>query len=183
MSNEDPNAPVTPIPSRRSPRQGVGGSPMGSTISIVLAVVAVVVGFLILNNITDDGPSASGGVETPVGSAPENTATTNSALENTTTSTTAPVLVTAGATVVVANASGVAGAAGRMTDELTGLGVALSTDANGRYTKLDPYTGAQLALGKRIQRGDVGEDAARRMKCADQIFALRQIHGGLAADR
>ena len=33
-------------------------------------------------------------------------------------------------------------------DEETGLGVALSTDANGRYTFLDPYTGAQLALAE-----------------------------------
>ncbi|HKA69631.1 MAG TPA: phosphoribosylformylglycinamidine synthase subunit PurL [Actinomycetes bacterium] len=31
-------------------------------------------------------------------------------------------------------------------DESTGLGVAVSTDGNGRYTRLDPYTGAQLAL-------------------------------------
>jgi phosphoribosylformylglycinamidine synthase len=31
-------------------------------------------------------------------------------------------------------------------DEETGLGVALATDANGRYCQLDPYTGAQLAL-------------------------------------
>lgn len=33
-------------------------------------------------------------------------------------------------------------------DEETGLGVALATDANGRYTFLDPYTGAQLALAE-----------------------------------
>jgi phosphoribosylformylglycinamidine synthase II len=33
-------------------------------------------------------------------------------------------------------------------DESTGLGVALATDANGRYTKLDPYLGAQLALAE-----------------------------------
>ena len=33
-------------------------------------------------------------------------------------------------------------------DEATGRGVALSTDANGRYTKLDPFTGAQLALAE-----------------------------------
>src|SRR5699024_9040296 len=31
-------------------------------------------------------------------------------------------------------------------DESTGRGIALATDANGRYTKLDPRTGAQLAL-------------------------------------
>jgi phosphoribosylformylglycinamidine synthase len=33
-------------------------------------------------------------------------------------------------------------------DESTGLGVALATDANGRYAKLDPYIGAQLALAE-----------------------------------
>ncbi|MDH2413297.1 phosphoribosylformylglycinamidine synthase subunit PurL [Nocardioides sp. CER19] len=33
-------------------------------------------------------------------------------------------------------------------DESTNLGVAVSTDGNGRYTKLDPYAGAQLALAE-----------------------------------
>src|SRR5690606_24903360 len=33
-------------------------------------------------------------------------------------------------------------------DESTGLGVAISTDANGRFSKLDPYVGAQLALAE-----------------------------------
>ncbi len=33
-------------------------------------------------------------------------------------------------------------------DESTNLGVALATDANGRYAKLDPRTGAQLALAE-----------------------------------
>lgn len=33
-------------------------------------------------------------------------------------------------------------------DEDSGLGVALATDANGRYSYLDPYTGAQLALSE-----------------------------------
>ncbi|MCF8603099.1 phosphoribosylformylglycinamidine synthase subunit PurL [Gordonia sp. HY442] len=33
-------------------------------------------------------------------------------------------------------------------DEETGRGVAISTDASGRYTYLDPYTGAQLALAE-----------------------------------
>ncbi|NLE72830.1 MAG: phosphoribosylformylglycinamidine synthase subunit PurL, partial [Actinomycetales bacterium] len=33
-------------------------------------------------------------------------------------------------------------------DEATGLGVALAVDGNGRYTKLDPYAGAQLALAE-----------------------------------
>jgi phosphoribosylformylglycinamidine synthase subunit PurL len=33
-------------------------------------------------------------------------------------------------------------------DEETGLGIALSTDGNGRFCKLDPYAGAQLALAE-----------------------------------
>ena len=33
-------------------------------------------------------------------------------------------------------------------DESTGLGVALATDGNGRFAKLDPYAGAQLALAE-----------------------------------
>ncbi len=33
-------------------------------------------------------------------------------------------------------------------DEATGRGVALSTDCNGRFTQLDPYAGAQLALAE-----------------------------------
>lgn len=33
-------------------------------------------------------------------------------------------------------------------DEESGLGVAIATDANGRFAKLDPYTGAQLALAE-----------------------------------
>jgi phosphoribosylformylglycinamidine synthase subunit PurL len=33
-------------------------------------------------------------------------------------------------------------------DEETGLGVALATDGNGRFSRLDPYTGAQLALAE-----------------------------------
>ena len=33
-------------------------------------------------------------------------------------------------------------------DETTGLGVAVATDGNGRYSRLDPYAGAQLALAE-----------------------------------
>ena len=33
-------------------------------------------------------------------------------------------------------------------DEVTGRGVAVSTDGNGRFTRLDPYVGAQLALAE-----------------------------------
>src|SRR5659263_539944 len=35
----------------------------------------------------------------------------------------------------------------RLSEE-TGLGIALATDGNGRYARLDPYAGAQLALAE-----------------------------------
>ncbi len=35
-----------------------------------------------------------------------------------------------------------------LLSEATGLGVALATDGNGRYARLDPYAGAQLALAE-----------------------------------
>ena len=47
---------------RRSPRQGIGGSPVGSVLSIVLAVIAVILGYLILSDLTDN-PAASGGID------------------------------------------------------------------------------------------------------------------------
>ncbi len=157
MSNEDPDAPVTPTPSRRSPRQGVGGSPMGSTISIVLAVVAVIVGFLILNNITDDGSSGDGGAA-PVDSAVDSTP--DSVVETSSTTTTEPPLVTEGATVVVANASGVPGSAGRMTTELATVGFtmvepAINSTQSGLTASIvhyDPSIAAAQAVAESVAR-------------------------------
>ncbi|WP_273653584.1 phosphoribosylformylglycinamidine synthase subunit PurL [Cellulomonas fimi] len=50
-------------------------------------------------------------------------------------------------------------------DETTGLGVALATDANGRYGKLDPYTGAQLALAEAYR--NVATTGARPLAVTD----------------
>ncbi|KJK56158.1 phosphoribosylformylglycinamidine synthase subunit PurL [Saccharothrix sp. ST-888] len=41
-------------------------------------------------------------------------------------------------------------------DEETDLGVSVATDGNGRYTKLDPYTGAQLALAEAFRNVAAG---------------------------
>jgi hypothetical protein len=157
MSNEDPNAPVTP--SRRSPRQGAGGSPIGSTVSIVLAVVAAVAGFLILNNITDNGgSSAGGGVETPDSVVDDITG----GLSGTTvpTSTTEPPLVTAGTSVVVANTSGVPGSAGRMTEELASANFEMVTPAinstrpvaEATIVQYDPSVAASQAVAESVAR-------------------------------
>ncbi len=138
MTNEDPNAVTSGGPPRRSSRQGVGGSPVASTLSIVLAVVAVVVGFLILNNITDDGGGAADpgdGVDTGAGT----TAPATSDVPATTQppATTEPPLVTEGATVIVANASGIGGSAGRMTDTLELAGFTTGAPTNSTAGQLE----------------------------------------------
>ncbi|UYB36313.1 phosphoribosylformylglycinamidine synthase subunit PurL [Arthrobacter koreensis] len=50
-------------------------------------------------------------------------------------------------------------------DEKTGLGVAISTDANGRYTYLNPYEGAKLALAESYR--NVATSGARPMAVTD----------------
>ncbi|HEX3829626.1 MAG TPA: phosphoribosylformylglycinamidine synthase subunit PurL [Sporichthyaceae bacterium] len=50
-------------------------------------------------------------------------------------------------------------------DEATNLGVALSTDCNGRFAALDPYTGAQLALAEAYR--NVAAKGARPLAVTD----------------
>ncbi|MDT0308984.1 phosphoribosylformylglycinamidine synthase subunit PurL [Streptomyces sp. DSM 44917] len=50
-------------------------------------------------------------------------------------------------------------------DEETNLGVALATDGNGRYAKLDPYAGAQLALAESYR--NVAATGARPLAVTD----------------
>lgn len=135
MSNEESALGAT----RRTPRQGVGGSPVGSWLTIVLAVVAVIAGFLILKNITDDSATAS-----PDGAASGNSLPDPDSslvdisvpVTEATTTTTTVVRVTEGASVVVANANTVGGSAGNMTKTLELAG----------YTMLEPVnaSGANL---------------------------------------
>jgi hypothetical protein len=154
MTNDDPNASVGAPSPRRSPRQGIGGSPVGSTLSIVLAVVAVIVGFLILNNITDGGGSDAGG--SPESTVPDSVADT---IADTTTTTTEPPLVLEGATVVVANASGVPQSAGGMTTELTAVGFTMGSATNATESGLaasvvyyDPAIAASEAVAQSVAR-------------------------------
>lgn len=50
-------------------------------------------------------------------------------------------------------------------DEETNLGVAVATDGNGRYTKLDPYEGARLALAESYR--NVAATGARPLAVSD----------------
>ena len=119
--------------SRSATRVGDSGSPVGSPLTIVLALIAVVVGFLIFRSIED---SDAGGIEVegvttvPAGAttvAPGATTATTAAA----TVTSAPTRVTDGATVIVANASSASGVARQMTQQLDTAGYAMAepTDA------------------------------------------------------
>ncbi len=74
-------------------------------------------------------------------------------------------------------------------DESTGLGVAISTDANGRFTKLDPYVGAQQALAEAYRNvATVGAQPTAVTDCLnfgspedpDAMWQLVQAITGLA---
>jgi len=91
-----------------------GGQNFNSTLSIVVAVIAVLVGFFILRDINssnDSSPSSDTGVDT--------TLVTDTTLLGQITSTTGP---TTGFKVLIANGSGVAGSAGDLTVALQGIG-------------------------------------------------------------
>jgi hypothetical protein len=140
MSSDIPEG-NTPGPGRRSGRAD-GGAPVAGALTVVLAIVAVVAGFLILRSLSNDdsvssGPS-TGGTETSVSTAPVDSAPITPA-ESTTTTTTEPELVTEGATVIVANANTVNGSAGAMTRELEAAGFTMGTptNADGSYGKPD----------------------------------------------
>ena len=122
----------------RTPRQTTGGSPAVSTIMLIVTVVALVVGFLILRSIRNDG---GGSVTGPIpGSQVSNNSTTTSStpgVVDATTSTTALVDVKTGTKVQVANSSTGQGVAGKLKKDL---------EANGFTTgKATNATGARVA--------------------------------------
>lgn len=122
---------------RRRESGGSPGSPMGSTAAIVIAIVAVVAGFLILRSIGDDdkGGGALSTVTTVDPALSTVAPTVDPALTTTTvpleTTTTVFTPVTEGATAVVANASTVNGAAGVLTTALSGAGFSMFKATNG----------------------------------------------------
>jgi hypothetical protein len=132
MSNEEVNVGTTVGGKRRMPRQGVGGSPVGSTLSIVIALVAVVFGFLILRDLTKDDTSSATGSSDPVSSDVGPTTTFDSGVTTTIgiATTTTVALTTEGATVVVANGNTIGGSAGRMSDALGDAGYNMGSPTN-----------------------------------------------------
>jgi hypothetical protein len=123
----------------------------------VLAVVAVVAGFFILRNITDDNESGSGSGGA-VDAGADVTTTTVDPLGTSTTVTTTTVFtpVTEGATVVVANANTVGGSAGRMTTTLETAGFTMGEPTNAAETRdesivyYDPSVAASEAVADSV---------------------------------
>jgi hypothetical protein len=104
----------------RRPRVNDGPPPVSGVVAIVLAVVAVVAGYFILRSITDDGTATGGltspgGVETPSSGSTADSSPTDGSTAPTLAPvpTTPPGLVTTGASVLVANANGQGGSAGK----------------------------------------------------------------------
>ena len=111
---------------RNSTRVGDSGSPVGSPLTIVLALIAVVAGFLIFRSISDDGNGAGGGLGgattvSPV-TDPSGATVPTTAPGQVTTPTPTGAPVREGATLVVINASEVPQSAAAFTTELTDIG-------------------------------------------------------------
>lgn len=134
---------------RRSGRVGDGGAPVSGALAIVLAVVAVVAGFLILNSLSGDsdeqadfplpGNTADGGDAPADGGAEQSTDTDGSAVPSLPTTTTSPPLST-GVPIIIANANGQGGSAGKVTTVLeTGAGfdTVQATNANTQVSELE----------------------------------------------
>jgi len=145
MSTDVPDGPGPGQPergTRRPPRVGDSGSPVGSTLSIVLAVVAVVAGFLILRNIFDDdganGVTNPGPRDTSVGGSSTTSLPGGSSSDP---ASSTPPSVTSppkdAAVVIVANASGVDGSAQQMSNALESAGYRMAEPTNGTGPDLD----------------------------------------------
>lgn len=166
MSTEVPEG-ASPSPGRRSPRAAEGGAPVSGALTIVLAVVAVVAGFLILRSITnDDGTATTPGGGGPAVTTPSETApiTTDPPV----TTTTVLQRVTDGAAVVVANANGVNGSAGQMSRALEAVGYDMGSATNAATSigqleatviYFDPDVPAAQAVAESVNR-DLGNDAS-----------------------
>ena len=136
MSTEQPSRP------RKS---GSSASPMGSTLAIVIAIAAVVVGFLILKNIRSDNTKASD-TTLPAAESTVDPLTTSSTLSPLPLDTTTTVfqLTTQGALVIVANSS-----------HQNGVAKTLSTALQGQqFTMAAPTNGATKEAATKIQYKD-----------------------------
>lgn len=124
MSTEQPGRPD---------RTTANTSPMGSTIAIVVAIVAVLGGFLIMRSIRDTDGSSSG---TPATTIPTIDPGASTTVASAVTTTTAFVPTFVGTKVQVANSAKVGGAAKTLSTALAGQSFQMADPVDGT-TELD----------------------------------------------
>jgi hypothetical protein len=110
----------------RGERTTANASPVGSTVAIVVAILAVIAGYFIMNNIRNGDSEAS----------PQSTVAASSTVDPSATTTTVatpstPALTFAGTSVQVVNSARQNGVAGQMSDELTAAGFTMVDPSNG----------------------------------------------------
>jgi hypothetical protein len=162
---------------RRTTRVSDGGAPVSGALAIVLAIVAVVAGFLILRSISDGGadsadfPEPSGASSGDADGSDDGTADTSdseSSVPDLTTTTTQPPLIKVGASIVVANANGQGGTAGAMSR-------AIATEG---FTTVDPTDASSTisALDESVIYFDPATPAAQ-----DVANSLARVLGGVSS--
>ena len=161
MSNEQPSRP------RKS---GSSASPMGSTLAIVIAIAAVVVGFLILRNIRSDKTTKAPTTTQP--STSNTTPLTNNTQAPAPTEPTTTVFtpITAGALVIVANSSHQNGVAKTLSSALQGQNFTMGT----------PVTGSAKVAATKIQykSGDaVAQQVAQSIAVLMGVTAPVEVFG------
>ncbi len=121
-----------------------GSAPMGSTVAIVVTLVALVLGFLILRKVNDGGDSTTA-KPADTTAAPSTTDPTATAAPVTEAPTTTVAPTTTGTKVQVANASSIDGAAARMSTAIGGKG----------YDMAEPVSASEkLELSKVLYNAD-----------------------------
>jgi hypothetical protein len=106
-------------------------SPVGSTVAIVIALVAVVLGFFVLRSIRNEGAAEQAPTVTLPATTVESTLPEVTLPVITTPPTLPPPFVDPSITVVVANAADKKGVARNLTTELAALGYVLGEPTNG----------------------------------------------------
>jgi hypothetical protein len=174
MSSDLPEG-AGPGPVGRRPRAGSGGAPASGALAIVLAIVAVVAGFLILRSINDDddGDVGEGTDETL---APSDTTTTTVAgivpIDSTTTTTVPALVLDPAVPVIVANASNVNGAAAQMTRALEVVGYTMG-DPTDRAASTPQLEASVVYFDPAIPNSDaVAQSVARSLGGVDSISAV-----------
>jgi hypothetical protein len=161
MSNEQPSRP------RKS---GSSASPMGSTLAIVIAIAAVVVGFLILKNIRSDKTTTSPTTTLPTSNTTPLTDNTTQTPVQTEPTTTVFTPITAGALVIVANSSHQNGVAKTLSSALQGQNFTMGT----------PVTGSTKEAATKIQykSGDaVAQQVAQSIAVLMGVTAPIEVMG------